>query len=58
MTGGNVSSRPTTSRMNAATLTSARATVFVAQARVGTNHETSQTMIATVETPDSVPAGL
>jgi hypothetical protein len=33
------------------------ATVFIRQRRLIANHETSQTTIATVVTPESVPVG-
>ena len=56
--GGKVSSRPTISKANAIALTFPRATVFVPQRRARANHYTSQMMMASVDTPESVPTGL
>jgi hypothetical protein len=55
MNGGNVSSSPMANRMNAITLTLAKATVFIRHCGFRMNHDTSQTMIATVVTPEGVP---
>ena len=58
MNGGNVSRKPTNSRVNAATLIPPIAIARVRHIRCNTSHATSQTMIATVVTPESVPVGL
>ena len=57
MNGVKVSSKPIASPTNAATLTLAMATVLSRHWRFRTYHDTSQTMIATVVTPESVPTG-
>ncbi len=58
MNGGKVSRNPTANSANAAPLTLAMGTVFAPQMRLRANHATSQTMITSVDTPESVPTGL
>src|SRR5579863_3478967 len=58
MTGGKVRRKPTASSMKATTLIFASETDRQHQNRFSTNHITSQTIIAPVVTPDSVPVGL
>src|SRR5689334_15241594 len=58
MKGGKVSRKPTASNRKAATFTLTMATVRRCHRRFRASHETSQTMIATVVTPESGPVGL
>src|SRR5579863_20858 len=58
MAGGKVSMKPTVSSRNAMTLILAKAIVRTRHNRLNTNHAASQTRIAPVVTPESVPVGL
>ena len=58
MNGGKVSRNPTAKRAKAATLILAMDTVCMCHMRFKANQATSQTTIATVVTPESVPVGL
>ena len=58
MNGGKVSRNPTARRANAVTLILTMDTVCMCHMRFKANQATSQTMIATVVTPERVPVGL